>query len=104
MYCRKVSDVQRPCFIIVVSLSPESFSAIAPPARNECTPTRSGLMPDLCRLRFRTASLIVVRMFVALTCVHLLWYMSHMSLFVVPPLARMWCTRRAQALTGHVVR
>ena len=47
IYCRNVSDVQRPCFIIVVSLSPLSFKAIAPPARNECTPTRFGVMPEV---------------------------------------------------------
>ena len=72
MYCRKVKDVHRPCFIIVVSLSPDNLSAMAPPVRNECTPTKSGLMPERCSFRVVTALLMVVHMFVAVTCVHLL--------------------------------
>lgn len=45
MYSRNVSDLHRPCFMIVVSLWPVSLRAMAPPARRECTPTRSGAIP-----------------------------------------------------------
>ena len=105
MYCRNVRDVQRPCFIMVVSLSPVSLSAIAPPARREWTPTKTGLIPDRWSLRLRTAIRMVVRKLVAVTCVHLLlWKTSHISFEVFPPLDKMWCTLRAQALTGQVRR
>lgn len=57
MYCKNVIDVQRPCFLIVVSETPWSFSAIAPPARREWTPTRSGSMPFLCSSRVFTDAL-----------------------------------------------
>ena len=58
IYSRKVSDDHRPIFLIVVSASPMSLRAIAPPARKEWTPMRSGSIPLRCKLRvcaaFRT--------------------------------------------------
>lgn len=54
MYWRNVMDVQRNCFWIMVSETPCSFCAIAPPARRECTPTRSGSMPFSSNLRVFT--------------------------------------------------
>ena len=48
--------------MIVMSFDPVSFGAMAPPALRECTPTRSGSIPDLWSLRVVTAFLIFVRM------------------------------------------
>ena len=41
MYCKNVSDVHLPIFMMVVSSYPCNFRAIAPPARNEWVPTSS---------------------------------------------------------------
>ena len=49
MYCKNVIDVHLPCFWMIVSETPLSLSAIAPPARREWTPTRSASIPFLCR-------------------------------------------------------
>ena len=62
MYCRNVSDDQRPIFCIVVSERPCNFMAMAPPARSECTPTKSGSMPLSARPNFVVAWRICLMM------------------------------------------
>ena len=57
MYCKNVREVHLPIFMMVVSEAPFNFSAIAPPALKECTPTRSGVIPDVSILRFDTVLL-----------------------------------------------
>ena len=108
MYWRKVSDVHLPIFIIVVSLTLLSFRAMAPPALRECTPTRSGSIPALCRSSCFIVFLIALRMSFAVTWSH--WgdwdwgvcvATAHMSVVGVPPCARMWWILRAMAFTGQ---
>ena len=50
MYICHVSDVHLPNFLIVESLYPMILSAMAPPARRECAPIKSGSIPLSCRL------------------------------------------------------
>ena len=102
---RNVRDCHRPCFMISVSVKPCSFMAMAPPARREWTPTRSGSMPFL----ERSSSTIVLRMCLIrsweFTCFHVLSSeskKSHMQKSSCPPLDNIWWTRAARALTGHV--
>ena len=54
-------DVHLPCFWMMVSDIPCSFNAIAPPARSECTPTRSGSIPFLWRFSIFTLRLTLFR-------------------------------------------
>ena len=76
MYCRKVSDVHLPIFIMVVSGAPFSFSAMAPPALKECTPTKSGVIPDFSRLSVLTAVLKCLIMSVWVTWPHVFVLLS----------------------------
>ena len=46
-YIRKVSDDQRPNFLMVSRSTPLSFMAIAPPARREWLLTNLGSKPDV---------------------------------------------------------
>ena len=62
IYCRKVSERHLPCFMMVVSLNPCSFRAIAPPALSECDPTSSGVIPLSCSLRVDIAARIALTM------------------------------------------
>ena len=56
MYCRKVSDFHLPNFMMVVSLEPVSFIAMAPPARNEWSPMSDTSRPLALRSRAMTAA------------------------------------------------
>ena len=103
MYCRNVMEVHRPCFFIIVSATPCSLRAMAPPARRECTPMRSGSIPFSCRLSSVTQCLSPVRMFDGVMFLHSPSSVqkSEMRLLSVPPLWMMWCIRRAVAFTGQ---
>ena len=70
MYIRKVREDQRPIFMIVVSDCPCNFNAIAPPARSECTPMRSGSIPALSSCSSLMACRSAVLMSVDVTCFH----------------------------------
>ena len=73
MYIKNVSEDHRPSFMIVVSSWPLSLSAMAPPARKECTPIRSGSMPCSCRFRSFTAWRRVLRSCVDVMLLHWLF-------------------------------
>ena len=91
MYWMNVIDIHLPCFLIMVSETPWSLSAIAPPARKECTPMRSGSSPFSFSLRVRTAVRMPVLMsfgvmgFHSCSCVNT----SQRRESPVPPLVRM---------------
>ena len=71
MYMRKVRELHRPCFMIVVSSRPWSFIAIAPPARREWTPMRSGSMPWWCSCIWTTVARSWCRMSDGVTLHHM---------------------------------
>ena len=91
MYMRKVRDVQRPCFMIVVSSRPCIFMAIAPPARREWTPTRSASMPCFSRPISLMTFFKVVRISVDVMVFHCpsSASTSQIRLSSLPPLDRM---------------
>eukprot|EP00957_Ditylum_brightwellii_P089760 6836380-Ditylum_brightwellii.AAC.1 len=71
---------------MVVSDLPLSFSAMAPPARRECTPIRSGSMPFLCRPSVLTALRMVPIMASGVTAFKILLFANkHKRESVVPP-------------------
>jgi len=92
MYWRNVMDVQRPCFWMVVSETPCSFRAMAPPARSECTPTRSGSMPFLSSSKALTDARTAFRIWVEVTENHfpLSSMKSQSRLSAVPPFVSTW--------------
>ena len=49
MYCVKVKEHQLPIFIIAVSSYPYNLRAMAPPARSECAPIKSGSIAFFCK-------------------------------------------------------
>ena len=104
IYCKKVRPDHRPIFIIVVSSAPVSLSAMAPPARRECGPTRSASMPFLCRCSAFTALRKLVVICRLVICDHVFdvsSQTSHRRFLEVPLFARIWWTLYARALTGH---
>ena len=102
MYWRNVRPDQWLRFIMVVSDSPWSLSAIAPPARSECTPTMLGSIPLLSRRKvltlFRMPDIMSVRVTEhnSSSCVYM-----HISAVSVPLLESIWYIRLASALTGQ---
>ena len=104
MYCRKVTERQHPCFWMIMSETPWSLRAMAPPARRECDPMRLGSMPFLCNFRALAAYLITALMSAEVTEFQIpsLEMNSQITESSGPPFDRMWCTRHAAALMGPV--
>ena len=103
MYMRKVRPDHRPCFMMIVSLTLCSFIAIAPPARRECAPIKSGSIHCLSMMR---SNFVITR--ICLTTSED-WTQSHVpsgwqnlqrSESPLPPFDRIWCTRLTNAWVG----
>ena len=102
IYCKKVRDIERPIFIIVVSLYPWSFRAMAPPARNECAPTRSGSIPCFSSFNYFAVSRSASITWQGSTGIHVpLSPTEHIKVSLVPPSERISCTICARAFIGH---
>jgi hypothetical protein len=97
--------VHWPCFWMMVSATPCSLSAIAPPALRECTPMRSTSMPFLCSSSCLTACLRPTLMCVGVIVCQVPFSSmnSEIRLLSLPPLDRIWCTCHANAVTGPCV-
>jgi len=100
IYMRKVLLDHLPYFINTESSSFCSLRAIAPPARSEWVPTRSGSSPASCHfkvlmdwrmLRLISSGVIVLSLSPS-------WYVD-ISECILPPFVRMWWMRRASART-----
>ena len=101
MYICHVSDVHLPSLRMVESLKSISFKAIAPPARSEWEPTRSGSNPLMCRPIFCTERRVAVTMDVLVIEHHLsLLNTSQIRLSSEPPCARTCATLLASAATA----
>lgn len=68
IYCKKVSEDQRPKILIVAESTPAWWSAQAPPARNEWLETSAGWMLYRGRPRTTTQAFRVLLIFVGVTC------------------------------------
>ena len=102
MYCKKVRDIQRPIFIIVVSLFTWSFRDMAPPERNECTSTRSGSIACFSRFNYLAVSRTASIMWQGFTGFHVPFSPTeHNKVSSVPPSEKMSCTICAKAFIGY---
>ncbi len=105
IYIRNVNPDHRPCFMMMVSATPWSLRAIAPPARREWAATRSGSIPFLSRPHALTERLMDVIISEEVIYsqseeeVRLYWQMRDSLL---PPCETMWCARLASAWVGPV--
>ena len=101
IYICRVLDVQSPNVLIVESLYPMIFSAIAPPDRSECAPIMLVSIPISCSLRIFAEVISAQTMSLIVTYVHtLLIQTSHIILSSVPLFLSMWytlCDRSAEA-------
>jgi len=101
MYICHVSDVHLPNFLIVESLYRMILSAMAPPARRECAPIKSGSIPLSCRLSdFVAVRTALTISWLSTECHLLLMHTSQMRFLPFPPLEMMWCTLLATAATA----
>ena len=101
MYWNQVAEDHRPIFWIVVSVSPWSLRAMAPPAWRECVPIRSGSMPWCCSLRYCAPFCSVFQTLVLVTDDHVVSvFIAQSSMSSLPPWDRMWWTRLARAATA----
>ena len=101
MYIRKVSDDQRPIFLMVLSEAPLRCIAIAPPARRLWLLTSIGLMP----CKWRPTSGIAYRIAFVMSEAWMAWGTPLMKtvpsmVFLSDVCARMCLTRRMRALEG----
>ena len=102
MYCKKVRDVHRPIFIIVVSLYLWSFRDMAPSARNECATTRSGSITCFSRFNYFAVSRTASIMWQGSTGVHVpLSPTEHNKVSLVHPSEKILCTICDRTFIGH---
>ena len=101
MYMRKVRLDQRPIFMMVMFDSPWILSAMAPPALNEWTLTKSGFIPALFSPRMTMDRCIAVIRLVGVTaCILFPFQYLHRNNLSVLPCDRIWMTLRARERTG----
>ena len=92
----------RPIFLMSSLCAPANFNAIAPPARREWVPMRSGVMPLDDKPSLSTAAFSARLMSSSVMCALPRWsqYVDNRSVCLAL-LSRRWMRRRAKALTGQ---